>query len=416
MRIASYLLLVGLFLVLSGVFLVGILDSQAAGGELDERWVSDTARETNINHHQPAVGQFSTGSLVFAPLSASSGSKGCAFTALSATDGAVQWRDPIPPEACEIHAVADPTIADFDGDGSREVLVATTEREIVAYDPQSGDKEFQYDLDSYGYTQPVLANLTGSAAPEIVLTDAKGTVYVLRQNETAVWTAQLGNYTLGQPAVADFDADGAPELVVGVSGAGTLTLFDASGSREWERSAPFGDGITWLQTGQADDDPALEAIAATGAGRVVAVDGRTGAVEWSQSFGALAAVGALTDTDGDGTVEVQAVAADGVLRSLNAATGEQEWQTTLTTGDVQMMPPPTAGDVDGDGDLELVAPSNDGIISVLDPETGDVLATHERSATIFTPTILADTDDDGVPELYQMYADGRVVSVAYRDS
>jgi outer membrane protein assembly factor BamB len=141
---------------------------------------------------------------------------------------------------------------------------------------------------------------------------------------------------------------------------------------------------------------------------VTAFDGASGETDWSRDIGAFAAVHALGDGDGDGEQEVYATARDGVLRALNAETGETEWTTTLTTADVQMTPPPAMGDVDGDGDPELVAPSNDGVVNVVDPADGSVLATHEREATINTHPDLADTDDDGDPEAFVMYADGRV--------
>jgi outer membrane protein assembly factor BamB len=140
------------------------------------------------------------------------------------------------------------------------------------------------------------------------------------------------------------------------------------------------------------------------------IDGASREREWSRNLGSYAAVHAFGDGDDDGTSEVYAVAKDGKLRSLDTTTGETEWTTTLTTGDVQMMPPPALGDVDGDGDPELVAVTNDGIVSVVNPESGTVLERFERVAPIYTHPRLADIEGDGDLEAFVMYADGRVVA------
>ena len=119
--------------------------------------------------------------------------------------------------------------------------------------------------------------------------------------------------------------------------------------------------------------------------------------------------------DGDGEPEVYAVAKDGKLRSLDASDGTVEWETTLTSADVQVVPPPSMGDADRDGAPEIVAVTNEGRVSVVDPNSGEILATCERAGEvpIYTHPTVADTDGDGTAEIYVMYGDGRVVALAY---
>jgi len=403
-------------LVAGGVGVVALTDTGASGTTMTVAWVSDTARDTGGNHHAPAAGSVGDSSMVYAPISGRTDTNDCALVALGAGNGSERWTSPIPAANCTIHAVADPTLADFDSDGVREVLAATTEQAVTAYHPRTGDVEFRHDLTSYGYTKPIVGDLTGDDRPEIVVVDVRGTVFVLRPNGTEVWSKRLDSYTWGQPAIEDFDGDGAPELAVGLGDAGELRLFEADGSSAWPGAGTYDSSITWMTTGQADGDEAVEIVVATArGGRVSMVDGATGDREWTREFGAFAAVRALGDGDGDGDPEVYAVAKDGVLRSLDAATGRTEWTTTLTTGSVQMTPPPALGDVDGDGDPELVAVTNDGIVSAIDPVSGEVLATHERDgeARIYTHPELADTDGDGRDEAFVMYADGRVFAFGF---
>ncbi|WP_435179650.1 FG-GAP-like repeat-containing protein [Halorussus sp. AFM4] len=400
--------------------LVGLLGATAVGlgvfgGEsltLTTEWVSETGREVTSNHHAVAAGRPGGRGTVYAPVSGRANTTQCALYALRGSNGSTAWQYDVPPADCTIHSVADPTLADYDDDGTVEVLAATTERAVVALDPTTGEVEFRRDLRSYGYSKPVVTDLVGDGAKEIVVVDVHGSVYVLRPNGSVVWSKRLDRYTWGQPAVADFDADGAPELAVGVGGEGELTVFEPNGTVAWRRTDPLGGSISWMTTGQADGDPAREIVTATAAGGVTAFDGRSGRIEWEHDFGRLAAVRALGDGDGDGAPEVYAVARDGKLRSVDAASGTVEWTTALTTADVQMTPPPSLGDLDGDGSPELVAVANDGTVAVVDPTDGDVLARHERDVPIFTYPVLADVDADGRPEALVMYGDGRVVALS----
>lgn len=406
----AVLLVVGL--LAGGAFLA----LAGPGGDLAVEWVSDTGRDVRVNHHEPAAarisGEGSAQGVVFAPVSGAANTDTCALFALDAATGDEEWTHPVSESECAIHAIADPTLGDLDGDGTREVFVATTERQVSGFDPQSGEREFVYNLSAYGYSGPLVTDFVGDGAPEVVVVDARGEVSVVHGNGTAAWTRQLDAYTFGQPAVADFDADGDRELVVGVAGDGDLYLFERDGSVAWHRANAVPTGVTWMTTGQLDGDDAREVVVATRGGSVLAVDGRRGDVQWTRSFDKLAAVHALGDGDDDGTVEVYATARDGVLRALDGRTGETEWSTTLTTADVQMMPPPTMGDVDGDGDPELVAATNDGMVKLVEPASGDVTATYSRDVIVYAHARLADADGDGAQEIFVVYADGRVVALS----
>lgn len=413
MRIPTVLALVALVVVLGGVGAVAVVDS---GSTLNERWVSDTPSDIEGNHHAVAAARIDGHGYVFAPIGGRSGETGCMLAALD-DKGAVLWDDPVPPADCTIHAVADPAVATWPGE-EPAVLSSTTEDRVYAHDPASGTLTFSFALRDYGYTKPVVADATGDGDPELVVLDVTGSVFVVRAegdgregpaNGTTVWDRRFGAYTWAQPVVADLDADGDPEVVAGFDDRRVRLLDGATGRTEWNASA--GGAVTWMTAGDADGDPTTEVFVATSNGHVVAFDGATGTVEWNRTFDRLAAVRALGDGDADGQPELYAVARDGVLRALDASTGETEWTTTLTTGDVQMTPPPSLGDVDGDGDDEVVAVTNDGIVRVLDPVDGAVLATYERDSTVYTHVTLADLDGDGADEIHVPYGDGRVVSL-----
>jgi outer membrane protein assembly factor BamB len=399
--------------VLAGTAVLGFSSVTDSGGTLTERWVSNTATDILGNHHAPAAGEVNGRGMVFAPISGEGGTRQCRLVAMNADTGTPEWRYHVPPPNCTIHSVADPALADFDGDGTREVLATTTEKLVAAFDSRTGKQELRHNLTGYGYTQPIVADVTGDSTTEIVVVDVRGTVFVLRPNGTAAWTRTLDSHTEAQPAVGDFDGDGRREVAVGTGK--RLLLLEGNGTIAWNRTKPFDSSVTWMTTGQADGDAPVEIVTATFGGSVIAIDGTHGAVEWRKNLGSLAAVHAFGDGDGDGTSEVYAVAQDGKLRSLNATDGSVEWTTQLTSEDVQMTPPPSMGDIDGDGTPELIAVTNNGIVSVVGPESGDVLASYRRDVPMYVHPTVADTDDDRAAEVYVIYGDGRVVALSYTE-
>ncbi|OTF01968.1 PQQ-binding-like beta-propeller repeat protein [Halorubrum sp. SD683] len=404
MRTATGVALLAVLVVLGGVGGIA-LTLDGGGGSLEEAWVSDTGRDVQSNHHAAAAGVVDGEGMVYAPISGRSDTPNCALYGLYGENGSADWQYGIPPQNCTIHSVANPALSDYDADGRQEVLVATTEQELVSLDAANGSVAFRAPLSSYGYSKPVVADLLGDDAKEIVAVDVRGTVFVFDDEGAELWSRELDTYTWGTPAVDDFDGDGAAEVGVG-TGEGRVVMYDGNGSREW-RTRSIGDSVNWMTTGPIGDGTGI-AVGMTD-GTVALVDAADGDVRWRKAFGDFGAVHAFADADDDGTAEVYATARDGDLRSVDAETGQVEWTTTLTGADVQMMPPPVLGDVDGDEAPELVAPTNDGRVSVVDPATGDVQATYERDVPIYTYPRLADTDGDGRAEIHVVYADGRVV-------
>lgn len=392
----------------AAAFGLGVVGSPGDDRSLSSRWVSETGRDVNANHHAPAVGTVDGEPMVFAPVSGRRGTQQCGLYAFTA-NGSREWTYQVAPANCTIHSVADPATADFDADGELEVLTATTEQLAVALDARTGEVERRFELSSYGYTRPVVADLIGDDTPETIVVDAFGTVSVFRPDGTTVWSKQLETYTWGQPAIVDADGDGTNELVVGIGGEGALLVYEGDGSLTWRRTTGLPGGVTWMTTGQGDADPAVEIGVGTSDGAVVLVDGANGSIEWEHDFGRFAAVHAFGDGDQDESAEVYATARDGTLRAIDASTGTVEWTTQLTTSEVQMMPPPAIGDVDGDGAPDLVAVTNDGVVAVVDPKSGDVRTQYERETTIFTHPILANLDGDEQDEILVMFGDGRVV-------
>lgn len=416
MRVRTMAVIAVLLLSLVGAGAYAVMQPNQQG-QLTEKWVSSTSRNTVGNHHVPAVAEIDGSKRIVVSVNVEQKKGTCSLVELTA-NGTKRWQTEMPKKACNIHGYGDPLFADYDGDGTTDVLVATTEDKLLGF-TAGGEREFTGNLSWWGYTQPIVTDFTKTPGKEIVVTDLNGTVFVYSANGDLVWQKHIENAAsvVAAPAIEDFDGDGTPELAVGER---NVTVFDRNGTVKWK--TPTEGSVNWMTTGQTDDDPAVEIIAGTFDGSVTVIDGKTGETQWSKSFGRLAAVKSVGDGDGDGQVEVYASTLHeegdtdiGKLRALDASDGSVEWTTTLATEDVQTMPPPVLGDVDGDRNPELVAVTETGTVSVMDPKTGSVLASYERNVPIWTHVKLADIDGDRGREILTMYGDGRVVALDYSD-
>lgn len=414
MRARTVVAIAGSVVVLGGLVVFG-LTFWSSGGSLEEMWVSDTPRDTEINHH--AVGVGPGGAVIVAPIAESrSGSEitsqSCVYARLAAEDGAVLWRNGVPPEDCFVHALTEPAIADLDGDGTLEVVgISSIENALVAYDASDGDERWRVQLETYGFGRPTIENVTAAPGPEIVAGDVAGNVVATRGNGSVIWRFGLNRTgwserTLREaPIVADVDGDGQQDVLLG-SDSGPI-LLSATGAIEWFRNG----SATYLAAADADDDDAIEVFTA-GTLSIRSYDGSSGAAEWNRTItnGRIRAAG---DADGDGTVELYAGKVGGTVLALDAGTGETEWSTAISSGDSTIVSPPVLGDVDGDDTPEVIAVSEDGSVAVLDPDSGSVLARYERNVPIATFATPADIDDDGQEEILVRYGDGRVVALDY---
>lgn len=407
MKSRTVTVIIAFFFVLLFVGVFGVFQLLGSGGTLTELWVSDTARDAIGNHHAPTATKIGNETAIIAPVNAPRKVGDCALVTFN-MELEEQWRATVPSDVCNIHAFGDPTVADLNGDGNDQVFVATTEEVVHAYDLETGQEQFSRDLAGWGYTAPIITDFTPSDGRELIVGDLSGGVFVFNSTGSPLWSHNFSSI-YAPLFVEDFDADATDELAVGEGR--NVTVLERDGTIATQ--TPVGGSVTWMTTGQADTDNAIEIVAATSNGRVVAVDGRTGEIEWTQQYNTLAAVYAFGDGDDDGQAEVYAVARDGKLRALDASDGTVEWTTTLTTEDVQMTPPPALGDLDGDGTPELVAVAQDGVVSVVNPNSGSIIDSYERDVPIFMRPTLADLDDDGTLEILVVYGDGRVVALSF---
>jgi hypothetical protein len=299
-------------------------------------------------------------------------------------DGRIKWVTTASDEVGRIpHALkfwwGGPSIVDLDEDGTPEVVVGAAvfdHRGRLEWNGGSRDKGFrvgeginwpggQPHRDWYTGPLSVTADLDGRPGQEVVTGigayDAAGRI---------VWEV---NESLpdGFPAVADFDGDGVPEVVV--SAAGSLRVHDGrTGDLVWGPVALRGRGgpptVADLD-GDGRPDVGIAAASRYAALRIDLNRPRTSyseAVIWQQSTRDASSNmtgSSVFDFEGDGRAEV-VYNDEHYLRIFDGRTGSTlfEQSNPSFTG----LEYPIIVDVDGDGAAEIVVASNDF-------ECGDVL-------------------------------------------
>ncbi len=286
---------------------------------------------------------------------------------------------------------AAPAVGDLDGDGDLEIVVNTIDGRLYVWhhdgtELRDGDGNpttngvFQVRTNEwYSWCSPALVDLDGDGRLEIILatryTDAKADVVMALRNDGT--NAPGFPYSLGaqgdvlcSPAVGDVDGDGQREIVV-VSENDRLHVIRANG----QAMAPFpivfvsnnmaaGISTPSPALGDFDGDGAVEIVAVAvtdehnAAIHVVRHDGTTLA-GWPKSVPGNSESSPLVgDISGDGALDVLFGIGGGADNSPNALYAFRADGGVVPGFPVQLSgpvrPAPTLADLDGDGGVDLV--------------------------------------------------------------
>jgi hypothetical protein len=205
-------------------------------------------------------------------------------------DGTAKWTSAAYPDDLGATFLSTPSIADMDGDGNPEIIMG---RVILNNDGSLrgkgmygtgaapfGSSSFAVDTDDDGVQEVVVGNA------------------LYRPDGTAIWDIPDPD---GYPAVADFDLDGGPEIVV--VAAEEIRLQSALGDILWTIDNPAMKGGP--PTIADFDGDGLPEIGVAGGSGYVVFD-TDGAVLWQQPTqdGSAATGSAVYDFEGDGVAEV----------------------------------------------------------------------------------------------------------------
>ena len=219
--------------------------------------------------------------------------------------------------------VTSPVVADLDGDGRREVGVATENGvSFIRADgtvPAGWPYLWPVPINNPQWSAPAVGDVDGDGAPEIAVGNADYPdwgVHLIRADGTAMpgWPKVI-EPVWSSPALADLDGDGHLEIIAQEGDPGSL------GYRMW----------VWHHDGSV----------AAGWPRAIAVEGNS-----SRSSPAVG------DLDGDGVLEIITATGDGLLHILRPNGAERPgWPRP--TGGVQPVASAAVIDMDGDSIEEI---------------------------------------------------------------
>jgi hypothetical protein len=281
-----------------------------------------------------------------------------------------------------VQAGAEPAVADIDNDGKPEIIVSKQTGELICLEHDGSHKWTSVaalgrigvavaDLDEDGTPEiiagrtafnndgtvrwtgtggssyiSVVANLDLAGHPEVV---AGGTAY--RYDGTVYWSVPLG----GRTAIANFDADPYPEIVL--VGGDQVSLREHDGTLKWGPVAmPTGGGNGAPMVADIDGDGRPE-IGVAGYDFFVAFE-TDGSVKWladTRDYSSRATSSTAFDFDGDGRYEI-AYSDERMLYIFKGTDGTVLFETPAPSG--TLLEHPVIVDVDNDDHVEIVMPVN----------------------------------------------------------
>ena len=307
---------------------------------------------------------------------------------ISGVDGSEVWAN----TTYSLREYSHMAVGDIDSDGRPEIIAVDTSDLLVAYEHDGTVKwrSTTRPWSGINWGGPSIADIDNDGVPEIVVGSS-----VYNNDGTIRWqgnavggTGAARSFSGPMSTVADLDLDGIPEVVAGNS------AYHADGSLYW--NAPINDGLPAVAN---FDDDAWPEIVVIAAGRAHLLE-HDGTVKWITGFlpGVSWPGGAPTvgDFDADGKPEI------GVAMSTRYVVletdGTVKW-TAPTNDRSSGMTGSTLFDFEGDGSVEVVY-GDEYAIRIYDGRDGTELFSYARAhGTGYEMPVVADVDADGNAEI-----------------
>lgn len=363
--------------------------------------------------------------------------------ALKGTTGATQpgW-----PQTTSDKINSSPSAADVDRDGRVELFIGsgTSEAESGALYSFEHDGTQRFRLSARDksfaapavHSTPAIGNVDGSPDPNVSFGTlgllsawsvssggnvAKGCAVDVEYPDGACWPFYTDDTTYSSPALADADADGTDEVIIGSDSSpgapvdhqgGVMRAIKSDRSTVWQfetddiiRSSP--------SVGNIDADAGLEVVFGTGdfwggddSIKVFAlnVEDGTAVAGWPvETDGVTNASPTLADLDADGILDV-AIGTFGSAHGKGEGGSVHAWKGDGTaiagfpveSGGGVVLGQIVTADVDADGGQDLIVTTG-GLINVLDGSSGASLFTLAEGANVGfqNSAAVADVDADG---------------------
>ena len=259
-------------------------------------------------------------------------------------------------------------VADFNGDGKPDMVVVNSG--VVPYYAGSvdvllgnGDGSFRAPVNyptGTGSSFVAVADFNGDGRPDLVVVNWGGSVSVLLGKGDGTFQASVSYLAGNTPfslAVGDFNGDGKPDLAVANNGDNTVTVLLGRGDGNFQWAGTFSTGLApeSIAVGDFNGDGKPDLVVAVLSGVVVLLGNGNGIFGNQRTYaaGANPYCVVVGDFNGDGKADLAVANLDGNNISVLLGNGDGSFQGPVNYPVDTNPECIVLGDFNGDGQLDL---------------------------------------------------------------